>query len=236
MRPAPPRWRKAGTVAVLLPGAFYFLRETKIPPIEVFRRAGVQTGAGDRLQSRHLAAHLAAADDEHGGDTVSLERRGMSGRRDARGGAGAGAPSSNRNARGWQRRRSRDLGDRAAGRAGLSPRLQSALAAGERRAMTSIAMVPGRGSLAEWRAIYRGADATLETSAWPRIAASAAAVERILARGEPVYGVNTGFGKLASAAHRAAGPGAPSAQHRAVACGGRRRRRRRARSFASSWR
>ena len=31
----------AGTVAVLLPGAFYFLRETKLPPIEAFRRAGV---------------------------------------------------------------------------------------------------------------------------------------------------------------------------------------------------
>ncbi len=32
---------EAGTVAVLLPGAFYFLRETKLPPIEGFRRAGV---------------------------------------------------------------------------------------------------------------------------------------------------------------------------------------------------
>jgi imidazolonepropionase len=31
----------AGTVAVLLPGAFYFIRETKVPPIETFRRAGV---------------------------------------------------------------------------------------------------------------------------------------------------------------------------------------------------
>jgi imidazolonepropionase len=31
----------AGTVAVLLPGAFYQLRETKLPPIEGFRRAGV---------------------------------------------------------------------------------------------------------------------------------------------------------------------------------------------------
>lgn len=31
----------AGTVAVLLPGAFYFLRETKLPPIEGLRRAGV---------------------------------------------------------------------------------------------------------------------------------------------------------------------------------------------------
>ncbi len=32
---------EAGTVAVLLPGAFYFLRETQKPPVEAFRRAGV---------------------------------------------------------------------------------------------------------------------------------------------------------------------------------------------------
>ncbi len=32
---------EAGTVAVLLPGAFYFLRETKLPPIAALRRAGV---------------------------------------------------------------------------------------------------------------------------------------------------------------------------------------------------
>jgi imidazolonepropionase len=32
---------KAGTVAVVLPGAFYFLRETTLPPIEKLRRAGV---------------------------------------------------------------------------------------------------------------------------------------------------------------------------------------------------
>jgi imidazolonepropionase len=31
----------AGTVAVLLPGAFYFLRETKLPPIELLRAHGV---------------------------------------------------------------------------------------------------------------------------------------------------------------------------------------------------
>jgi imidazolonepropionase len=31
----------AGTVAVLLPGAFYALRETKLPPIDAFRAAGV---------------------------------------------------------------------------------------------------------------------------------------------------------------------------------------------------
>ena len=32
---------RAGTVAVLLPGAFYFIRETKKPPVELFRVHGV---------------------------------------------------------------------------------------------------------------------------------------------------------------------------------------------------
>ena len=40
-------WRRvaamagAGTVAVILPGAFYFLRETQPPPVEAIRTAGV---------------------------------------------------------------------------------------------------------------------------------------------------------------------------------------------------
>jgi imidazolonepropionase len=33
--------RDAGTVAVLLPGAFYFLRETRLPPLDLLRRHGV---------------------------------------------------------------------------------------------------------------------------------------------------------------------------------------------------
>jgi imidazolonepropionase len=33
---------KAGTVATILPGAFYFIRETKKPPVELFRRHGVK--------------------------------------------------------------------------------------------------------------------------------------------------------------------------------------------------
>src|SRR6185369_9216012 len=32
---------ESGTVAVVLPGAFYFLRESRKPPIEALRRAGV---------------------------------------------------------------------------------------------------------------------------------------------------------------------------------------------------
>jgi imidazolonepropionase len=33
---------KAGTVAVLLPGAFYMLRETQVPPVAAFRKAGTR--------------------------------------------------------------------------------------------------------------------------------------------------------------------------------------------------
>ena len=64
--------------------------------------------------------------------------------------------------------------------------------------MKDVVLRPGEVSLAEWRTIYAGAGARLDPGSAPRIAASAAAVERILARGEPVYGINTGFGKLAS--------------------------------------
>lgn len=64
--------------------------------------------------------------------------------------------------------------------------------------MTEVVLKPGAVTLAEWQAIYRGSAARLDPSAALLIAASAAAVERIVAKGEPVYGINTGFGKLAS--------------------------------------
>jgi histidine ammonia-lyase len=55
---------------------------------------------------------------------------------------------------------------------------------------------PGEASLSDWRAIWRGEVLAVDPSSRAVVAASAAAVERILARGEPVYGINTGFGKL----------------------------------------
>jgi histidine ammonia-lyase len=61
-----------------------------------------------------------------------------------------------------------------------------------------LVLTPGAVRLSDWRAIWHGAGARLDPASAPVIAASAAAVERILARGEPVYGINTGFGKLAS--------------------------------------
>ncbi len=39
----------AGTVAVLLPGAFYFLRETRLPPVELMRRHGVPVAIASDL-------------------------------------------------------------------------------------------------------------------------------------------------------------------------------------------
>ena len=64
---------KAGTVAVLLPGAFYFLRDTKLPPVDAMRQLRRAHRARHRLQSRHLAADLVAADDEHGRDPVPAD-------------------------------------------------------------------------------------------------------------------------------------------------------------------
>ncbi|MBK0057933.1 imidazolonepropionase [Pseudomonas sp. MH2] len=40
---------QAGTVAVLLPGAFYFLRETQLPPMDALRRHGVKIALSSDL-------------------------------------------------------------------------------------------------------------------------------------------------------------------------------------------
>ena len=52
--------------------------------------------------------------------------------------------------------------------------------------------------LATLRKLWQGAPAKLDAASMDRIRASAASVERIVAGGETVYGVNTGFGLLAS--------------------------------------
>src|SRR5688500_5875617 len=48
------------------------------------------------------------------------------------------------------------------------------------------------------RRLWEGAGARLDQPSMERIDASAAAVERIVAGGETVYGINTGFGLLAN--------------------------------------
>jgi histidine ammonia-lyase len=64
--------------------------------------------------------------------------------------------------------------------------------------MNPILLDPGAVPLATWREIYRGAAVALRDESYSVIDRSAGAVSAILARGEPVYGINTGFGKLAS--------------------------------------
>ncbi len=63
--------------------------------------------------------------------------------------------------------------------------------------MIAIVLTPGSATLADWRAIYRGAKPKLDPGCNAAVAAGAEAVARIAAKSEPVYGINTGFGKLA---------------------------------------
>ena len=64
--------------------------------------------------------------------------------------------------------------------------------------MAAMILKPGAVPLSTWRDIHRGAAATLDPACWPGVARSAETVAAIVALGEPVYGINTGFGKLAS--------------------------------------
>ncbi len=63
---------------------------------------------------------------------------------------------------------------------------------------SAVILTPGAAGLPEWRAIYRGSAAALAQGWEAAVAASARIVAGIVARGDPVYGINTGFGKLAS--------------------------------------
>jgi histidine ammonia-lyase len=62
----------------------------------------------------------------------------------------------------------------------------------------AISVVPAAVRLADLRAIYQGADFAFDQSCRTAVDAGAHTIDAILAKGDPVYGVNTGFGKLAS--------------------------------------
>jgi imidazolonepropionase len=117
---------EAGTTAVLLPGAFYFVRETRAAAHRGPARRRRAAGPGHRLQPRHLAPDQPAADDEHGRHPVPDDRRRMPGRRHARGRAGDRSAGQRRNAGGRQGLRPGRLGRRASRRTCLPHGLQSA--------------------------------------------------------------------------------------------------------------
>jgi histidine ammonia-lyase len=64
--------------------------------------------------------------------------------------------------------------------------------------MRATMLNPGAMKLADWRGIYRGEVPKLNPQCRRAVVNGASAVARILEKGEPVYGINTGFGKLAS--------------------------------------
>ena len=64
--------------------------------------------------------------------------------------------------------------------------------------MTTVLVGSGEIGLDSWREVYRGAAVRLDPGCQSGIAASAAAVADIVGRSAAVYGINTGFGKLAT--------------------------------------
>src|SRR4051794_13226382 len=95
-----------------------------------------------------------------------------------------------------------DMGHRAPRRAGLPHRLQSAARSGVEGTMTEqrapIVVKPGTVSLDELARVLAGQSVVLDPAFWPRVDAAAEIVARAARADVPVYGINTGFGKLAS--------------------------------------
>ena len=68
---------RAGTVAVLLPGAFYCLRETRVPPIQALRDANVPMAVSTDCNPGSSPVTVLAADhDEHGMHAVPPDAAG----------------------------------------------------------------------------------------------------------------------------------------------------------------
>jgi histidine ammonia-lyase len=61
-----------------------------------------------------------------------------------------------------------------------------------------VSILPGKTALSQWRRVLSGALVSLEPMARPQVERAAAVIADILAQDEAVYGINTGFGKLAS--------------------------------------
>jgi histidine ammonia-lyase len=64
--------------------------------------------------------------------------------------------------------------------------------------MNDVLLRPGHATLADWRAVHAGASVRIDPASRADVERAAAAVARVVESGEVVYGVNTGFGKLAN--------------------------------------
>jgi histidine ammonia-lyase len=63
---------------------------------------------------------------------------------------------------------------------------------------TTIVLSPGKVSLDDLAQVLAGAAVELDPAFWPRVEAASAIVAKAAGAEAPVYGINTGFGKLAS--------------------------------------
>ena len=114
----------AGTVAVLLPGAFFTLGEERRPSVDGFSKARCANGGGDGRQSRIVPPDLHSHDDEHGLHPVRADTDRSAGWRDKSRGRRFGARGLREN-RSRMSRRSRGVGCRDTGGAQLPDRIQS---------------------------------------------------------------------------------------------------------------
>lgn len=62
----------------------------------------------------------------------------------------------------------------------------------------TVTIAPGATPLLAWRRVLTGATVSVDPATKAKVEEGARTVEAILAKGEPVYGINTGFGKLAN--------------------------------------
>ena len=216
---------QSGTVAVLLPGAFYFLRETQKPPVDLLRKHGVPIAiASDSnpgtspLTSLLLTMNMAATFFRLTVDEcllgVTREAAKALGLLDQIGTLEAGKSL-----------RPRHLGHRAARRAGLPHRLHAAASAGLEGPMK-----PGAMSLRDWRDIYRGAVPTLDPGLRAADRALGCCGVSDHRQGRAGLWHQHRLRKARQRPYPAGRPRHAPAQHRAVACRRRRARRCRCRS------
>ena len=76
--------------------------------------------------------------------------------------------------------------------------IAAAIPIAEPAVTSSETIIPGTAPLAVWRAVYFGAGFALDPGCRAAVEASAHTIDTIVAKGDPVYGVNTGFGRLAT--------------------------------------
>ena len=137
---------EAGTVAVLLPGAYYFLRQTQKPPVAALRAAGVPMAVASDLNPGTCPLASLRLATQHGLHAVRTYARGGAGRRHPPCRPGARTGRSRGHVGRGQAGRFPRVGHRPSGRVSLRVRRSPAAAAG----------VPGRNRRllsAGWRGV-----------------------------------------------------------------------------------